>query len=169
MRSCYRFAILEFICKVGLGALCTKAIVDLSISLWRIGPILQDSAYRFIGYHPSTAVLIPVALLCALKVIRIILNNRKTALSLRRILRITSGSVWKRIDENRELLCLLDLEANGFMREHPWVRGWLKRQDDFLVDLSSTPEAQDAIEDAVVYPPRPWPDSSEDCPRAKVS
>ena len=43
--------------------------------------------------------------------------------------------VKKRIDENRELIELLQLEAPELIKAKPWILNWLFSQDKFLVDL----------------------------------
>lgn len=46
------------------------------------------------------------------------------------------GGIYKRIDENRELLELLQAEVPEFLASHPWVVGsWLHSADGFLTDL----------------------------------
>jgi hypothetical protein len=44
--------------------------------------------------------------------------------------------IGKRIDENRELLELLYLDAPVLMKEKPWIAGWIHSQDEFLNDLA---------------------------------
>lgn len=51
------------------------------------------------------------------------------------IVRSANGGVFKRIDEGRELLALLDHE--GFLAAHPWVEGWIQRNDEFLAFLAN--------------------------------
>lgn len=75
----------------------------------------------------------------------------------------SGGGVHKRIDENRELLELLQDKAPEFLQSHPWVNGWLRDQDDFLVAVR---DAVPIIEGrflgrALREPdrfPRPWPE-----------
>lgn len=70
------------------------------------------------------------------------------------------GGIRKRIDENRELLETLMHHAPDLLRERPWVVGWIKSNDDYLLTLN----------DAAGLPlhglpgdpfgkafPRPWP------------
>ena len=56
----------------------------------------------------------------------------------KRILGFTGGGVYKRIDENRELLELLRREAPCFLASNSWVEGWLASNDEFFVALVST-------------------------------
>lgn len=46
------------------------------------------------------------------------------------------GGVRKRIDENRELLELLNRESPQLLQKCPWVVGWLKSQDEYLLALA---------------------------------
>ena len=46
------------------------------------------------------------------------------------------GGIYKRIDENRELLELLQTEAPDLLAAKPWILGWLESQDGFLCDLA---------------------------------
>lgn len=45
------------------------------------------------------------------------------------------GGIYKRIDESRELLELLQTEAPEFLEAHPWVSGWIDCNDGFLTDI----------------------------------
>ncbi|AGT26772.1 hypothetical protein M2J86_25025 (plasmid) [Citrobacter freundii] len=44
--------------------------------------------------------------------------------------------VYKRIDENRELLELLIRETPDLFESHGWIRGWFKSLDEYLLALS---------------------------------
>jgi hypothetical protein len=55
----------------------------------------------------------------------------------RNICSLHGGGIYKLIDENRELYQLLQDPCPDFLRESPWVDGWLKAQDDFLQDIES--------------------------------
>jgi hypothetical protein len=70
--------------------------------------------------------------------------------------------VYKRIDENRELLELLNAKVPEFVAAHPRVEGWLQSQDEFLTQLA----LDIPIDDARFLPdahfgndafPRQWP------------
>ena len=69
--------------------------------------------------------------------------------------------VFKRIDENRELLELLKVRCPQFMAEHPWVEGWLESHDDFFVELAKATRAINPFEEqnrrGLCSFPRPWP------------
>lgn len=71
-----------------------------------------------------------------------------------------TGGLFKRIDENRELLEVLFREAPGFMQSHPWVEGWIKGNDAFFEGVRSTLD----IELDELHPflagrvPRAWPE-----------
>lgn len=49
-----------------------------------------------------------------------------------------TGGLFKRVDENRELLEVLFREAPSFMQSHPWVEGWIKGNDAFFEGVRST-------------------------------
>jgi hypothetical protein len=72
-----------------------------------------------------------------------------------------NGGVFKRIDENRELLELLQARAPKFLEDCFWVEGWLQQQDEFLNALSQTVPAPNARFNPARMPPgvfpRPWP------------
>lgn len=70
------------------------------------------------------------------------------------------GGVYKRIDENRELLDHIQQNAPALLRDAPWIEGWLDSQDRFLVEIANAAKPEDARlgEDF----PRPWPG---DCAR----
>lgn len=73
------------------------------------------------------------------------------------------GGVYKRIDENRELLELLEEKAPDFLREHFWVEGWLQSQDLFLNNLAESIPADSKLPRFNVVEgkfPRPWPAST---------
>jgi hypothetical protein len=69
--------------------------------------------------------------------------------------------VFKRIDENRELLDLLQRENPELIERCFWIAGWLADQDRFLVALAEAsqmvnPHSARNIS-AVQSFPRPWP------------
>ena len=64
--------------------------------------------------------------------------------------------VYKRIDENRELLELLQQEAPELLNNKYWIEGWLESQDDFLCDLAQFVPSENPLIVEGRYP-RPWP------------
>lgn len=75
--------------------------------------------------------------------------------------------IYKRIDENRELLELLLEKAPDFLQKHFWVEGWLRGQDEFLGDLLAALPVPKPVESADY--PRPWPTGKRvDAKRAKA-
>lgn len=55
-----------------------------------------------------------------------------------RVIYICSSSnrgLFKRIDENRELLELLQKEGSDVLHRFPWIEGWIAGLDCFLLDL----------------------------------
>lgn len=53
-----------------------------------------------------------------------------------RILNNYQGGVYKRIDEGRELLVLLQDAAPVLLAAFPRIEQWIHKQDDFLMQLS---------------------------------
>lgn len=78
------------------------------------------------------------------------------------VLGFMGGGVYKRIDENRELLELLQHQAPDFLASHSWVEGWLAANDEFFLALASTLPITEGqfLGEALTRPdkfPRPWP------------
>ena len=65
--------------------------------------------------------------------------------------------IWKRIDENRELLAFLQGNAPSLLARYPFMEGWLGNQDIFLVNLLRLLELPDALPSFGAGFPRPWP------------
>jgi hypothetical protein len=88
--------------------------------------------------------------------------EHKTLGLVKKILRQHHGGIYKRIDENRELLELLQRNAPDLLTKQPWIVNWLESQDEFLSDLEAAVPLAD-----VSFPkrsshsghvfPRPWP------------
>lgn len=92
-----------------------------------------------------------------------ILLNVKLVRKIKQIIGWKGGGIYKRIDENRELLELLRREAPDLISKHAEIIGWLRSHDDFFCALESAVP----LEDAQFYPapnhdgrcfPRPWTD-----------
>lgn len=66
--------------------------------------------------------------------------------------------IFKRIDENRELLELLKKECPEFLDDHFWIEGWLKSHDDFLTELALAAKTENKKN--IRNYPRPWPGSN---------
>lgn len=70
--------------------------------------------------------------------------------------------IYKRIDENRELLELLQHEAPDLLERCPWVEGWLDTQDEFLSELAvltNAPNPHAALGTTYL---RSWPGKKRD-------
>lgn len=67
------------------------------------------------------------------------------------------GGIYKRIDENRELLELLQREVPELLAKQPWVESWLEAQDGFLRDLESAVPLTNVQFPKQASFPRPWP------------
>ena len=67
--------------------------------------------------------------------------------------------IYKRIDENRELLQLLQREVPWLLESHFWIEGWIEAQDRFLTDLEEAARGRGGV--ANWHPPnlypRKWP------------
>lgn len=95
-----------------------------------------------------------------MKTILSIFSN-KTLEKVRSILGQSEGGIYKRIDENRELVELLQKQAPTLLALNPWIVGWLKSQDTFLNDLASAVNLDDLAFGERSDFPRPWPVKSE--------
>lgn len=78
-----------------------------------------------------------------------------------KVLARSEGGIFKRIDENRELLEQLQQRVPDLLYDAPWIEGWISSQDAFLADLA---ECLDGIEPLpeIRIPmtdrfPRAWP------------
>lgn len=127
----------------------------------------QISLYEWVV--PMLIVFIVVAVIgVLLAVMSSYFRLRKKAAETTDLLGYKYGGIFKRIDENRELVELLQNEAPEFVEKHFWiVRCWLKSQDDFLCDLSKLVDEEKVIrfkkkaanerhEGSAPYP-RVWP------------
>lgn len=81
---------------------------------------------------------------------------KKQFANIQEIIRCRNGGVQKRIDENRELFELIQEKAPNFLREHPWVEGWIHAQDEFLVDIEKASGVDFTIYTRGTMFPRPW-------------
>ncbi len=96
---------------------------------------------------------------------------------IKRVLGWMGGGVYKRIDENRELMELLRREAPDLVATHPEIVHWLQAHDDFFCGL----EAALAPKDVQFSPrpplpgsgipgfPRPWPGDDADSLRRQLA
>ena len=82
--------------------------------------------------------------------------NAQRLEAINRVLERVGLGVFKRIDENRELVELLQDRCPGFLEQHPWVLGWLRSQDDFLTELAKAAAVPEPRQRAIDFP-RPWP------------
>lgn len=77
------------------------------------------------------------------------------------VLQASHRGIYKRIDENRELLELLQNEAPELLAKRPWIVGWLESQDGFLLDIAKAVGYPPKHEQHHDYP-RPWPGRERD-------
>jgi hypothetical protein len=80
------------------------------------------------------------------------------------VLEKVGGGIYKRVDENRELLELLQTKAPKLLEEYPWIVGWIKSNDDFFVALEIRSVQLHALNPQ--FSKRPefpwfWPDPSQ--------
>lgn len=77
-----------------------------------------------------------------------LLPKNKEACQLEKVNSVIDKStrgIYKRLDENRELLQLLQVEASFFLKTHPWVTGWIQSNDQFFSDLAEASEIEKRI------------------------
>ena len=82
-------------------------------------------------------------------------RNKLNAIS--EVLETYERGIFKRIDENRELLEFLSRNAPQLLDENPWVVGWLSSQDSFLSKLAETADVENKLRGYGANYPRPWP------------
>ena len=54
----------------------------------------------------------------------------------------SGGGVFKRIDENRELLEVLQQKAPEFLQKNPWVYLWIEAHDEFFTELAKAADME---------------------------
>lgn len=64
--------------------------------------------------------------------------------------------IWKRIDENRQLLELLQAKAPELLERCPFIEGWLGNTDVFFINLQRLMGLEDAPEWGGGIFPREW-------------
>lgn len=145
-----------------LGRFSPKFIVGVMMAFIALGAVLDTQ-------NPDTLTIILLGVFFIF-VVWALLNvlfapkqevNKTVSSSVAEVLKTHGGGIYKRIDENRELVEFLQNEAPDFLEKHPWVIGsWLKSQDSFLCDLAASvpksKKSQFKYEDSPAYP-RPWP------------
>lgn len=66
-----------------------------------------------------------------------LLNALEDLRKIKSILNGNNRGVFKRIDENRELLLLLQTKHPEVLDKSPWIYDWLKSNDEFLEALAT--------------------------------
>lgn len=84
-----------------------------------------------------------------------------TRLNIETLLRTSECGIYKRIDENRELLMMLQKHVPELLRQEPWIMTWIARQDSFLCHLANTLGHTSKGFYGLGYFPRPWPGTSD--------
>lgn len=77
------------------------------------------------------------------------------------ILRSSQCGIYKRIDEQRELLMTLQKQVPDLLRREPWIIGWIASQDEFLCHLANTLHRTPKGFYGLGPFPRPWPGPSD--------
>ncbi len=90
-------------------------------------------------------------------VLKLILGKSSQIDQLLTVLERNQGGVYKRLDENRELLEHIQSHAPEYLHAHPWVGGWIETQDMFLLDLIAAAEFRPPRAIPGFQWPRPWP------------
>lgn len=87
-------------------------------------------------------------------------RDAERAQTIVQVCRTYQRGIYKRIDENRELLELLQHEAPALLNNCWWIEGWLRSQDDFLEkvaqEVCGSAQRLDRLGGPTPYP-RPWP------------
>lgn len=96
---------------------------------------------------------------------KLISNFRpKTDPALLTVLEKVGGGVYKRVDENRELLELLQAKAPKLLEECPWIVDWIKSNDELFVALEIRSVQLNALNPQFSKRPefpRSWPELSQ--------
>ncbi|EIX7311936.1 hypothetical protein MK605_004648 [Escherichia coli] len=82
-------------------------------------------------------------------------ESREKLQVLEEVIAQSHRGVFKRIDENRELLELLYREAPELMNNFPWIRNWIVSQDEYLNKLAEVSGAENPFERP--YDDKPYP------------
>lgn len=80
-------------------------------------------------------------------------KNKRLA-SIQLTIKRTEGGITKRLDENRELLQLINDKYPELLKNAPWIEGWLKSQEKYLLAVATV---ADITPDMHVI--REWPDT----------
>ncbi|EJT4720279.1 hypothetical protein NT241_003294 [Salmonella enterica] len=86
------------------------------------------------------AIVVVVMLLCTAfiwtQIVRVRDGCEQKLRELQNLILQNERGVYKRIDENRELLELLIQQTPQLFETHGWIRGWFKSQDEYLLALA---------------------------------
>ena len=87
---------------------------------------------------------------------------KKRWLKVQTLCRSHGRGIYKRIDEQRELLELLQREAPDLLLRCPWIERWMKTQDEFLCELALIAGVENTTPAPAPFQcpyPRPWPNT----------
>ena len=119
-------------------------------------PSTFSSGFHF-GWYDSVFFLgVAIWLYATHRVIALYAAEAASTETVTDVLETHYGGIYKRIDENRELLELLQQEAPELLKEKFWIDGWIKSQDGFLCDLAKFAPSERPMIVEGRYP-RPWP------------
>ena len=62
-------------------------------------------------------------------------SKKRDYRELRDVIKNTAGGIYKRIDENRELLHLLMEKHPEVLAKSPWIEGWVRSNDHYFLTL----------------------------------
>ncbi|EKZ5999847.1 hypothetical protein REZ03_005353 [Klebsiella pneumoniae] len=77
--------------------------------------------------------------------------------ALENVISKNNRGIFKRIDENRELLELLYEKTPELMDECSWIRGWIESQDEFLSKLAEISGVENRTYNLTAGKPYPRP------------
>ncbi|PHM72351.1 hypothetical protein [Xenorhabdus sp. KJ12.1] len=72
-------------------------------------------------------------------------KNQKKLTEIKNIVTNNNCGIYKRIDENRELLELIYREYPNLIEKNPWVINWIKSQDEFLLAIANNLEINNEL------------------------
>ena len=145
------------------------ACIGIAVFGFGIAPLL---GFELIADHSSICIVAVVTgAVCGHAIPRFVhrafgpkASSGSPYLRLRAVEDVTSRigrGVFKRIDENRELLQLLKERCPNVVENYPWIEGWLRSHDDFFVELAKVTQAANPFEhfkgNGEPVFPRPWP------------
>lgn len=78
-----------------------------------------------------------------------------------------TGGIWKRVDENRELLEELQRHCPTILNERGWIESWIQSNDAFFVELAGLLELHEPKTGLKKI--RPFPATAKEVPRDELA